>query len=321
MRLRRFLVLRMIQLVPVLLVVVVLNFVLIHLAPGDVALAMAGENPDPVYMAAIRERFGLDKPLHVQLLTYIARIAQGDLGDSFRSRRPVTETLLERVPATLLLVATALAFSSLLGTIVGTWIARRAGGGLDVWVSGLAVASYSVPVFWLGLMLILFLAIRVPVFPPSGMMSVTGVAPGLARWLDILHHLVLPALALSTVWFGQYVRIARSSVLQVLSEDFVTTARAIGYPERQVLFGHVLPNAMLPVVTVLGLQLGLVLAGAVLTETVFAWPGLGQLVYESILARDTPLIVGSYVVMGVCVVAASLLVDLVYAALDPRVEL
>jgi peptide/nickel transport system permease protein len=320
-RLRRVLFLRLLQLVPVLLVVIVLNFALIHLAPGDVSLAMAGENPDPVYMAAIRERFGLDQPVHVQLLTYVGRVVQGDLGDSFRSRRPVMATLLERVPATLLLVATALALSSSLGTLVGTWIARRAGSARDVWVSGLAVASYSVPVFWLGLMLILFLAIRVPIFPPSGMMSVTGVEPGIARWLDVLHHLFLPALTLSAVWFGQYVRIARSSVLQVLSEDFVTTARAIGFPERRVLFGHVLPNALLPVVTVLGLQLGLMLAGAVLTETVFAWPGLGQLVYEAILARDTPIIVGAYVVMGICVVAASLIVDLVYASLDPRVEL
>jgi peptide/nickel transport system permease protein len=152
------------------------------------------------------------------------------------------------------------------------------------------------------------------------MTTVTGVAPGWPRVVDVVYHLVLPTLTLSTVWFGQYVRIARSSVLQVLSEDFVTTARAVGFPERQVLFRHVLPNALLPVVTVLGLQLGLALAGAVLTETVFAWPGLGQLVFDAVLARDTPLIVGAYVVMGVCVVAASLIVDLVYAVLDPRVS-
>jgi peptide/nickel transport system permease protein len=281
---------------------------------------MAGENPDPVYMAAIRERFGLDQPVLVQLGTYVLRVLRGDLGDSFRYRRPVLEIILERTPATLLLVISALALAAVIGTVVGTILARRANTRLDAWLSGLAVGSYSIPVFWFGLMLILMLAIRLGWFPPSGMTTVTGVAPGWPRVIDVAYHLVLPTLTLSTVWFGQYVRIARSSVLQVLSEDFVTTARAVGFPERQVLFRHVLPNALLPVVTVLGLQLGLALAGAVLTETVFAWPGLGQLVFDAVLARDTPLIVGAYVVMGVCVVAASLIVDLVYAVLDPRVS-
>lgn len=320
MRLRRYLLVRVLQLVPVVLAVVVLNFVLIHLAPGDVALIMAGENPDPVYMAAIRERFGLDRPPLAQLVTYVNRVLHGDLGDSFRYRQPVVSIIVERMPATLLLVLSSMALAAVVGTLVGTVIARRAGTRLDDWVSGVAVGTYSIPVFWLGLMLILFFAIRLGWFPPSGMTTVTGVGPGLARYLDIGHHLILPMLTLSTVWFGQYVRITRSSVLQVLSEDFVTTARAIGYPERQILFGQVLPNALLPVVTVLGLQLGLALAGAVLTETVFAWPGLGQLVYDAVLARDTPLIVGAYVVTGLCVVAASLIVDLVYAILDPRVD-
>jgi peptide/nickel transport system permease protein len=321
MRLRRYLLARILQLVPVLLVVVVLNFVLIHLAPGDVTLIMAGENPDPEYMAAIRQRFGLDQPLHIQLFTYISRVLQLDLGYSFRYSQPVLSIIVERIPATLLLVLSSMALAAVVGTLVGTATARRAGTRTDAWVSGVAVGTYSIPVFWLGLMLILFFSLRLGWFPPSGMTNVIGVGPGLARYVDICHHLILPMMALSTVWFGQYVRIARSSVLQVLSEDFVTTARAIGYPERQVLFGHVLRNALLPIVTVLGVQLGLVLGGAVLTETVFAWPGLGQLVYDAVLARDTPLIIGVYVVMGVCVVASSLIVDLVYAILDPRVDL
>ncbi len=320
MRLRRYLLIRLGQLIPVLLTVIVLNFVLVHLAPGDVALIMAGESPDPVYIQSIRERFGLDRPLHVQLLTYLTRVLQGDLGNSFRLQRPVTAIIAERAPATLLLVLSSLILAAVGGTVVGTWTARRVGSHLDAWLSAIAVGTYSVPVFWLGLMLILLFGIRLAWLPPSGMRNVLGVSPGLPRVLDLLQHMVLPVFTLSMVWFGQYVRIARSSVLQVLSEDFVTTARAIGYSGRQVLFGHVLRNALLPVVTVLGLQLGLILAGAVLTETVFAWPGLGQLIYEAILARDTPLIVGAYVIMGVCVVLASLLVDFVYAALDPRVN-
>lgn len=320
MRVRRYLLARIVQLVPVVLAVIILNFVLIHLAPGDVALIMAGENPDPVYMTAIRERYGLDKPLYVQLFTYISRVVRGDLGDSFRYRQPILSIIAERVPATLLLILPSLALAAVMGTLVGTAVARRVGSRLDTWISGIAVGTYSIPVFWLGLMLILFFAIRLGWFPPSGMRNVTGGGGSLAQLGDLLHHLVLPMVTLSTVWFGQYMRIARSSVHQVLSEDFVTTARAIGYPERRILFGHVLPNALLPVVTVAGLQLGLVLAGAVLTETVFAWPGLGQLVYDAVLARDTPLIIGTYVVMGVCVVVASLVVDLIYAVLDPRVD-
>lgn len=320
MRLRRFLLKRLVQLLPVILTVIVLNFFLIQLAPGDVTLIMAGENPDPNYMQAIRERFGLDRPPHVQLFTYISHVLRGDLGDSFRYRRPVLEIIGERIPATLLLVFTSLLFGSIVGTLVGALLAQRAGSRLDQWVSGGAVACYSMPVFWLGLMFILLFSIRLGWFPVSGMRSVFTPPTALGRMLDVLHHLVLPALTLGMIWLGQYIRIARSSVLQVLHEDFVTTARAVGYLDRQVLFGHVLRNALLPIVTVLGLQLGLVLAGAVLTETVFAWPGLGTMVYDAILSRDTPLILGAFVVMAITVVVAALIVDLAYAVLDPRVE-
>ena len=321
MRLRRYVLLRALQLIPLTLVVIVINFVLIHLAPGDVAEILAGETPDPAYLAAVRERYGLDRPFAEQLWRYLVQVGSGDLGLSFRSREPVLGEILARVPATLLLVGTSLLLSVVLGVWIGAWIARRPGSALDSAVSASAVALFSVPVFWLGLMLILLFSVRVPLFPAMGMASVDGPREGVGRILDVARHLVLPALALMTVSVGQYVRLARSAVAETMGESYVTTVRAIGFPERTVLMHYALRNALLPVVTVLGLQLGLILTGAVLTETVFSWPGLGRLLYDAILARDTPVIMGAFVVMSVTVALASLVTDLVYAALDPRVSL
>ncbi|MBL8702934.1 MAG: ABC transporter permease [Alphaproteobacteria bacterium] len=321
MRLRRYILLRALQLVPVTLVVIVLNFLLIHLAPGDISLILAGETADPAYLASIRERFGLDQPFHVQLWRYLVQVASGDLGLSLRSREPVFAEIMSRVPATLLLVGTSLALSVALGTWIGTWIARRPGSALDRWVSALAVALFSVPVFWLGLMLVLLFAVRLPILPAMGMASVDGPRDGIGRILDVAQHLVLPVLALMTVSLGQYVRLARSAVAEVMGEAYITTVRAIGFRDRTILMRYALRNAMLPVVTVLGLQLALILTGAVLTETVFSWPGLGRLLYDAILARDTPVIMGAFIIMSVTVAAASLATDLVYAALDPRVKL
>ncbi len=321
MRLRRYVLLRALQLIPVTLVVIVINFLLIHLAPGDVSIILAGENPDPAYLEAVRERYGLDRPFLEQLWRYLVQVGSGDLGLSFRSREPVLGEILDRVPATLLLVGTSLTLSVVLGTWIGAWIARRPGSALDSAVSASAVALFSVPVFWLGLMLILLLSVRLPIFPAMGMASVDGPRGGIGRVLDVAQHLVLPALALMTVSNGQYVRLARTAVAEAMGESYVTTARAIGFPERTVLMHYALRNALLPVVTVLGLQLGLILTGAVLTETVFSWPGLGRLLYDAILARDTPVIMGAFVVMSATVALASLVTDLVYAALDPRVTL
>jgi len=231
------------------------------------------------------------------------------------------QELLARVPATLLLVGTSLVLSVAAGVWIGALIGRRPGSALDSWVSAAAVALFSMPVFWLGLMLVLLFAVELRWLPAMGMTSVDGPRDGLGRIADIAVHMVLPVVSLMTVSVGQYVRLTRSAVAEVMAEPFVATARAIGYPERRVLMGHALPNALLPVVTVLGLQLGLMLTGAVLTETVFSWPGLGRLIYDAILARDTPVIMGAFILMSATVAAASLLTDLLYAALDPRVSL
>jgi peptide/nickel transport system permease protein len=321
MRLWRMIALRLGQLVPVTLVVIVLNFLLIHLAPGDISILLAGETPDPAYLLLVREKYGLDEPFLTQLWRYLVQVASGDLGLSFRTREPVLTEILERVPATLLLVGTSLGLSVVLGTLIGTLIARQPGSLVDTTVSTLAVMLFSIPVFWFGLMLILLFAVQVPVLPAMGMVSVGGPREGLGRILDIGMHMVLPVLALMTVSLGQYIRLARTSVAEVMGESYITTARAIGFSQTRILTHYALRNALLPVVTVLGLQLGLVLTGAVLTETVFAWPGLGRLIYDAILARDTPVIMGAFIVMSLTVAAASLLTDILYAAIDPRVSL
>lgn len=321
MRLRRYILGRVLQFVPVTLVVIVLNFLLIHLAPGDISIILAGDSADPAYLATIRERYGLDRPFLEQLWRYLVQVGSGDLGISFRSREPVMAEIMSRVPATLLLVGTSLLLAVVLGVAIGTWIARRPGSALDSWASALAVALFSMPVFWLGLMLVLLFAVQLQWLPAMGMASVDGPRAGPGRWLDVATHMVLPVLALTTVSLGQYVRLARTAVAEVMGEGYITTVRAIGFSERRIVMHYALRNALLPVVTVLGLQLGLVLTGAVLTETVFSWPGLGRLLYDAILARDTPVIMGGFIVMSVTVALASLATDLVYAALDPRVKL
>lgn len=321
MRLFRYFLYRLLQMLPVALLIVVINFVLIHLAPGDVSILLAGEGADPEYMQAVRERYGLDRPLLQQMGLYIGQILQGDLGLSYRTGEPVIGLIAERVPATLLLAGTSLVIAVVVGTAIGTWISRRPGSALDTAVTTLSISLFSIPVFWLGLMLILLFAVTLRWLPSSGMGTIGGPREGLGRILDVARHMVLPVIALSTVWLGQYVRLARASVSEVLSEAYVTTARAIGYPERQIMVRFGLRNAMLPIVTVLGLELGLLLSGAVLTETVFAWPGLGRLIYDAILARDMPIIMGAFLIMSFTVMIAALLTDLLYAALDPRVRL
>jgi len=321
MRLPRYLLFRLLQLVPLVLLVILLNFALIHLAPGDVTSLLAGETADPIYLAQVRERYGLDRPFHEQLARYFAQVLSGDLGRSYRSHAPVLDEILERVPATLLLVGTSLALSVTIGTAIGATIARKPGSWLDTLVSTISVSLFSVPVFWLGLMLVLYFAVSHRWLPSSGMATAGGPREGFARLADVATHMVLPVIALSTVWIGQYVRLARTAVLDVLSETYITTVRAIGFPESRIVRHDALRNALLPVVTVFGLQLGLVLTGAVLTETVFSWPGLGRLIYEAILARDTPIVIGAFVLMSFTVALAALVTDLIYAALDPRVTL
>lgn len=321
MRLLQYFLFRLLQMVPIALIIIIINFVLIHLAPGDVSIMLAGEGADPEYMRSVREAYGLDRPLYEQLFVYLGQVLQGDLGLSFRTREPVIDIIAQRIPATLLLAGTSLIFASIFGVIIGTIMARRPGSVLDTAVTTLSISLFSIPVFWFGLMLILLFAVTLKWLPSSGMVSIAAPREGLGYVLDVAKHMVLPVIALSSVWLGQYVRLARASVSETLAEPYVTTARAIGFPERRIMSRFALRNAMLPIVTVLGLELGMLLGGAVLTETVFSWPGLGRLIYEAILSRDTPVIMGAFIIMSFTVMLAALVTDMIYAALDPRVRL
>ncbi len=308
--------------VGLLLAVVVLNFTLIQAAPGDPAMVIAGEmgGASPQVLADIRARYGLDKGKGEQLATYVGKVARGDFGYSFYFNQPVTGLILQRLPATLLLVLTSLALSAGIGAGVGILTARRPKSLLSQAISLVAIAGYSAPVFWTGLMLLVLFASVWPVLPVSGMADVAVPRHGLALVGDVARHLVLPAATLAIVYVAQYSRLAHTSMNDVLRADYIRTARAKGLPERVVILKHAFRNALIPLVTIIGLQFGQVLAGAVLVETVFAWPGLGRLVFDSILRRDYPTLLGVLFFSALIVILANMATDLLYRVIDPRIR-
>lgn len=303
--------------------VVVLNFFLIRLAPGDPAVVIAGEmgGVTEEVLASIRADYGLDKPLPVQLWIYVSNMARGDMGESFFFNQPVAGLIARRIGPTILLVMAAQVLAIGLGVFLGVIAARKPGGPLSAFVSVFATIGYAVPVFWTGIMLIILFASVLPIFPVEGMQSVKLRDAGvLVRTLDILHHLVLPAATLAIIYLALYARLARASMLDVLGSDYVRTARAKGASERTVLFKHALRNAALPILTVAGLQFGNLISGALLVETVFNWPGMGRLAFDSILRRDYPTIMGVLFFASAMVVIANLLTDLSYRLADPRLR-
>ncbi len=305
------------------LAVVVFNFTLIHLAPGDPADVIAGEmgGASAEVMAQIRHSYGLDQSFLAQLWIYLGKALHGDLGKSFYFNSPVTGLILQRVPATLLLVVTALIAAIVTGTLLGVAASRRPNGMVSHLVTVLGLVGFAAPVFWTGIVFIITFASALPIFPVGDMYDVTRAGGSLVgAAVDVAHHLALPALTLALVYLAQYSRLARAAMLEVLNADYVRTARAKGLPERLVIYKHALRNAILPVVTVAGLQFSQVFAGAVLVETVFNWPGLGRLAYESILRRDTPTLLGILLGAAVIVVIVNLLTDLSYRVLDPRIR-
>ncbi|MDQ0086402.1 peptide/nickel transport system permease protein [Variovorax boronicumulans] len=314
---------RLLQALGLVFAVVVLNFVLVHAAPGDPVETIAGASGgmSPELMAQLRTQYGLDKSLPVQLGVYLGKVAQGDLGYSYFFNLPVTSMIAERVPATLLLVLSSVLLAFFVGTALGVLSSRRPNGLLSQFITVLSLVGFAAPVFWLGIMLVILLASVFPILPVAGMRSIDSTGTGgFADMLDVAQHLVLPTLTLSLVYLAQYSRLARSSMLDVLGSDFIRTARAKGLADRVVLYKHALRNALLPVVTVLGLQFGNVLAGAILVETVFNWPGLGRLAFESVLRRDYPTILGVLLFSSIVVVVMNQLTDLCYRFIDPRIK-
>jgi len=313
---------RLLQAVPVILAIVALNFLLLHLAPGDAAQVLAGEagSASPEYMAQLRERFGLDQPIWLSLLVYVKNVLSLDLGFSFRHNMPVLDLILQRLGPTILLMGATLVLSVGAGMALGLLAAARVGGWLDTCISILALISYATPLFWIGLMLIVVFSIKLDWLPTSGMETVAAFHEGWARVADITHHLVLPAVTLSLFYMALYARLTRAAVLEQAGMDYVATARAKGLSEARITLTHVLRNAILPVITMAGVQMGALLGGSIVVETVFAWPGLGLLAYQSLFARDLNLLMGIFFLSASLVVVANLAVDLLYTVLDPRIQ-
>lgn len=316
----RYLARRLLQFVPAVFVVVALTFGLIHLAAGDPVFVLAGESgADPAYFELMRARLGLDKPIHLQFLGYLWGLLQGDLGRSHISRAPVLTLIWERVPATALLGAAAIAFSSLVGAGLGTLAALNRGTAIDRAIIVGSLLGYATPLFWLGQLLILLFALNLGLLPVGGMQSFGGERTALGHALDVLRHLALPAVSLGLAQLAVVTRITRSSLLDVLGQDFIRTARAKGLSETLVIGKHASRNALLPVVTVIGANIAFLAGGSVLIELIFGWPGVGRLLYDALLQRDYPVTTGIFLVVSLVVLCVSFVVDVVYALVNPRI--
>ncbi len=313
---------RIVFTIPLLLAVIVVNFTLIQLAPGDPALVLVGDYPAPPgYVESVRHEFGLDQPLPVQILRYIEQVLHGNLGFSFANRLPVLDLVLDRLGATLELTLSALLFATICGVLLGIVAARRRGKPVDSGVQALSLAGYSVPEFWLGQILIIVFAVWLEWLPSQGSGSLRSTATGFDALLESGSYLLLPALALSVRYLALISRMMRASLLEVLNADYILAARSRGVSDRRVLYTHALRNAAAPVVTVIGYNLGFILAGSALTETVFGWPGIGRLLFDSIGLRDYPVMLGILLMISVTVVLSNLLTDIAYRLIDPRMSM
>ena len=312
---------RLLTALGIVLFVILLNYVIIHLAPGDPVRIMAGfDNPSQEQMDALTQKYGLDQPLYVQFWKYISALFQGDMGISYQYNEPVAQLILERVGASLLLSGTAAVLAVVIGCLLGLYAGRHHGKTLDRTFSGVAYTFNAMPSFWLGLMLILIFASTLKLLPTSGMVNMRKGYTGWAYVRDVAQHMVLPCATLVAVQIPAYFRITRSSVMQVMAEDFVTTFRVTGMSERKIFNKYILKNALLPIVTVFGINLAYVISGSTLIEIVFSWPGIGVLMYRAISQRDYNLLMGVYLLLSISVAVMMILVDLVYAWLDPRIR-
>jgi peptide/nickel transport system permease protein len=322
-RRRGYVVGRIVQMVPTLFLILLTAFVLLQLAPGDMVQVLAGEagGGSPEYLASLRQSFGLDQPLHVQFLLYVRNVLSGNLGFSFRNNATVTALIGARLGPTLLLAGAGLAVAVVVGVAAGALAAARRGRPLDRFIGLAALLVYATPGFLLGIGLMLLFAVALPWLPVGGFMESHGLEGGWQRALSVARHLVLPAITLGALHAAIYARFTRAAMLEVYGQDFVRTARSKGLTARRITVRHVLRNALLPLVTVIGMQTGALLSGAILVETVFAWPGLGRLAFEAMQQRDYNLLAGLILCSGTLVVLVNLAVDLLYAVLDPRVAL
>ena len=322
LRLPIFIAKRLAKMLVLIFAIVVLNFLLIHAAPGDPATVMAGQSgaADTKYLEQLRHEFGLDRSLPEQLVTYVSKVATLDLGVSHRLQRRVVNIIGERLPATLLLTGTAFCFALILGTALGMVSLRFYGTPLDTLVIAATLVFYATPLFWVGLILVLVFSVWLNWLPSFGMSTVGLDLHGIAMIADRAQYLVLPALTLGLFYTALYARLSRTAMLDVADQQFVVTARAKGATDRRVLWRHIFRNALLPVVTMAGIQAGQLIGGSILVETVFAWPGIGSLAFDALLQRDYETLLGVFLCTSVLVLVFNLITDLLYLAIDPRME-
>lgn len=319
---KRSIVRRLFQIVSLILGVIVMNFTLIQMAPGSLLDIMTSEQQvtDPATLQHLKQLYGLDQPAIVQLLRYTRSVFSFDLGYSYRQNAPVFDIIMAQLPSTLLLMLTSLGVAVTLGMIAGVIASVKVNTAWDVVISLAAVFFFAAPTFWLGIMLIIFFAVHLDWLPVGGMTTIGEQFGPVGHVVDVIRHLILPALSLGLFYAAIYTRVMRASMLEVFSLDFVRTARAKGLSKTRVILAHVFRNALLPVVTLLGLQLGTVLGGSVVIEAVFSWPGIGSLMLDSVMSRNYPVVLGVFVLSAVVVAVANLLVDLAYYRLDPRIR-
>lgn len=316
----QYLLKRILWSVATILAIVIVNFVLIKLVPGDPVQAMIGDFPAPEeYITQLRRDFGLDQPLPVQLWLYLENLSRGNLGFSFANRQPVLDLILARAVNTLILIVPAIILSALIGIALSLAAASR-GGGFDVSVTVMTLFGYSIPVFWLGQVLILIFAVMLGALPTSGMYSLRAPKVGMGAFVDLLRHMILPLLCIMAFKIAVFARTARASILGVLHSDFVMTARSKGLGRHYILWRHILPNAIIPVIAVFGYQFGHALTSSLLVETVFAWPGIGLLFVTAVSQRDFPVLQGILLMSTILVVVANVLADLLYTVVDPRIR-
>ncbi|WP_169053359.1 ABC transporter permease [Falsirhodobacter xinxiangensis] len=317
----RLIVSRLIWVLPVVFIVLVMNFLLTRLVPGDPITALIGDFPaPPEYEARMRAEFGLDEPLWRQLLLYLWALVQGDLGYSFFNRQPVAQLLWERTLNTLLLMVPVLIISSVLGVLVGMYAAVQRSRALDVLISALSLGGKSVPIFWSGQVLIILFAVNLQWLPAQGMQSIRGVDPGWPQVWDFVAHWLMPGAIAVAFNMAIVARVARVAFKESILGDYVTTGRAAGLSQRVVLFRHVMPNAMIPIITVVGNNFSNLLTGTIMVEAVFGWPGLGQVFMTSIAQRDYPVLQGVFLLVTLVTILANLITDILYAIVDPRVR-
>jgi len=302
--------------------VVIFTFFMLRLAPGDPAVLMAGEGASPEFVEMIRETYGLNKPLHEQLIIYLSKLFTGDLGYSFTFKRAVIDVIFERIPLTLLLAGTGALIAISLGIFLGVLAAIKKDTIADNVISSTTLIFYSIPIFALAQFLVLFFVIETRIFPLSGYVSLgLSWSDGLRYVLDVGWHLALPAISLALIQMATYVKLTRTSMIEALYSNYIIAAKARGLDSRKILFKHALRNALLPIITVAGIQLGLIIGGVVITETIFSWPGVGRLTIEAIDARDYPLLMGVFIFTSISVIIANIVTDIVYTYIDPRVKL